>query len=210
MKISIAFSLVFVLVLFVATPVYSVGFGLFVNGGKVEASWDGDFQNTDTKGEHLDVGFALDTNLATDRLFNYRMELGKAYWEVDSFNNQGVKSEVDGLVLNQDFGFGGRISDSIRLWLGPELRLTYLNGDLDGAAPTDIDLFGLGFGAAAGINFNFSSRLTLAAKAGYVMTNYYGNGPNWDGGSWQKSDYTIDENLAYLGFSVFFRTKGDQ
>ena len=168
MKFRILSPLIVAVFLLVASPIYAVGFGLFVNGGEAKATWDGDFVNADSDGQHLDVGISLDTNLATDRLFNYRMELGRAYWEIDSFNNQGVKSELDGLVLNQDFGFGGRVSDSIRLWLGPELRLTYINGELNTAAPTDVDLFGLGFGAVVGANFNFSSRLTIAAKAGYV------------------------------------------
>ncbi len=202
--------LVVVVLLLVASPVYAVGFGLFVNGGDVGAKWDGDYLNADLDGQHLDFGFALDTNLATDRLFNYRIELGKAYWQIDNFNNQSVEAEVDGLVMNHDFGFGGLVSDSVRLWLGPELRFTYLNGDVKSAVPTDVDLFGYGLGAAVGANVNFPGRLTLAARGGFVMMNYYGNGPNWDGGTWQKSNYEIDENLVYFGLSVFFRTKSDR
>ena len=202
--------LIVVVFLLVASPVYSVGFGLFVNGGNAKSSWDGDFINSDSDGQHLDFGFSIDTNLATDRLFNYRMELGRAYWEIDNVNNLSGDADLDGLMLNQDFGFGGLVSDSVRLWLGPELRLTYLNDERDGISPTDFDLFGLGFGAAVGANINFPGRLTLAAKGGYVMMNYYGNGPNWDGGTWQKSDYSVDENLVYFGLSVFFRTKSDR
>ena len=209
MKLRVLSPLVVVLMLLVASPVYAVGFGLFLNGGNAEAKWDGDLLNANTDGNHLDFGFSLDTNLATDRLFNYRMELGKAYWEVDRFNNQGATADLDGMVLNQDFGFGGLVSDSVRLWLGPELRLTYLNGELNDVAPTDIDLFCYGFGAVVGADINFPGRLTLSAKAGYVMMSYYGNGPNWDG-SWQKSDYAIDEDLIYAGLTLFFRTKSSR
>ena len=210
MKLRFLSPLLVVLMLMVSSPVYSVGFGLFLNGGNAEAKWDGDLLNADTDGKHLDFGFSLDTNLATDRLFNYRMELGKAYWEVERFNNEGVTADLDGMVMNQDFGFGGLVSDSVRLWLGPELRLTYLNGELNGVAPTDIDLFGYGFGAAVGADINFPGRLTLSVKAGYVMMNYYGNGPNWDGVNWQKSDYAIDEDLIYAGLTLFFRTKSSR
>ena len=210
MKLKVMSPLVVVLVLLVASPVYAVGFGLFLNGGKAEAKWDGDFLNADTDGDHLDFGFALDTNLATDRLFNYRMELGKAYWEVDRFNNQGATADLDGMMMNHDFGFGGLVSDSVRLWLGPEVRFTYLNGEINAVAPTDFDLFGFGVGAAVGANVNFPGRLTLSVKGGYVMMNYHGNGPNYDGVTWQKSDYEIDENLAYVGLSVFFRTRSSR
>ena len=140
MKFRVLPLMVVVLFLLVTSPVYAVGLGLFLNGGNAEARWDGDLLNADTDGQNLDFGISLDTNLATDRLFNYRMELGKAYWEVDRFNNQSSTADLDGLVMNQDFGFGGLVSDSVRLWLGPELRLTYLNGELNVVAPTDIDL----------------------------------------------------------------------
>lgn len=202
--------LIVVLLMMVASPVYAVGFGLFANGGEAKATWDGDFVNADSDGQHIDVGFSLDTNLATDRLFNYRIELGKAYWEIDNFNNQPGSADLDGMMMNHDFGFGGLVSDSVRLWLGPEIRVTYLNGERNGPAPTDVDLFGMGFGAAVGANINFPGRFTVAAKGGFVMMNYYGNGPNYNGIVWQKSDYEIDENLVYVGLSVFFRTKSDR
>ena len=209
MKLRVFSPLLVVLMLMVSSPVYAVGFGLFLNGGNAEAKWDGDLLNDESNGKHLDFGFALDTNLATDRLFNYRLELGKAYWEVERFNNQSATADLDGVMMNQDFGFGGLVSESVRLWLGPELRLTYLNGELNEVAPTDIDLFGLGFGAAAGVDINFPGRMTVSVKGGYVVMDYYGNGPNWSG-NWQKSDYSIDENLLYLGVSVFFRTKSSR
>jgi hypothetical protein len=199
------------LLLLIASPVCAGGIGIFFTGGDVEAEWDGDITSIKSDGWHRDFGLTIDSNLATDRLFNYRMELGRAEWEVDSFNNSGVDADLDGLVMTHTFGFGGLIAPPVRLWFGPELRFTRLDGELDGVtAARDIDLFGYGLGAAVGLNYNLPGRLTLAAKSGFVMMRYLGNGPNWDGSVWQNSDYDVDEDLVYLGVSMYFRTTSNR
>jgi len=195
-----------VLFLLVVTPVYAGGIGLFLNAGSVDARWDGDAPTQEFKGEHLDFGFAVDSNLDTDRMFNYRMEFGRAAWKIDHFDNQNAEADIDGLVMSHTFGFGGLLTDNVRLWFGPELRFTLLDGQLENEVARDIDLFGYGVGAVIGLNFNLPGRLTIAAKGGYVMMNYYGNGPNWNGSSWQSSSYDVDEDLVYLGVSMFFRS----
>ena len=196
------------LLLLFAGPVHAGGIGLFVSGGEVDAEWDGDYASVESKGRHRDFGFTIDSNPDSDRLFNYRLELGRAEWEIDDFDNRGVDADVDGLVMNHDFGFGGLIAPPVRFWFGPELRFTLLEGELDGF-PTarDIDLFGYGFGAAVGINVNLPGRLTFSAKTGAVMMRYLGDGPNWDGSGWRNSDFDVDEDLVYLSLSMFFRTR---
>ena len=194
------------MVLLTTTPAAAGGIGLFISGGSVDAEWDGDYSNTEFEGQHRDFGFAVDSNLNTDRLFNYRLEFGRAEWELDNFNGRGVGADIDGLVMNHDFGFGSQIAPSVRLWFGPELRLTLLEGELDGINARDIDLFGYGIGAAVGVNFSLPGRLTLAAKSGFVMMRYLGDGPNWNGVAWRNSDYDVDEDLVYLGVSLFMRT----
>jgi len=194
-------------VLLWASSAWAGGLGLFVSGGKADAEWDGDYTSVDADGRHRDFGFTVDSNLETDRLFNYRLELGRAEWEVDDFANQGVDADLDGLVMNHDFGFGGLIAPPVRFWFGPELRFTLLDGELDGVpGARDIDLFGYGLGAAVGVNVNLPGRLTLSAKTGAVMMRYLGNGPDRSGGTWVSSDYDIDEDLVYLSLSIFFRT----
>lgn len=196
-----------VLLLLLAAPAYAAGIGLFVSGSDVDAEWDGDYSNLESDGQHRDFGFTVDSNLATDRLFNYRLEFGRAEWEIDDFNNQGLEADIDGLVMNHDFGFGGLIAPSVRLWFGPEFRVTLLDGELEGVNARDIDLFGYGFGGAIGLNVNLPGRLSLSGKAGYVMMRYLGDGPNWDGAAWRSSDYDVDEDLGYISLSIYFRTQ---
>jgi len=200
--------LLLVLMLLWASGACAGGLGLFISGGEVDAEWDGDYSRVDNKGQHRDFGFVIDSNLENDRLFNYRFELGRAAWEVDDFAGRGRDADLDGLVMNHDFGFGGLIAPPLRLWFGPELRFTLLEGDLDNVSTHDIDLFGYGVGAAVGLNFNFPGRLSLSTKLAGVMMRYVGDGPDWNNGtsSWVNSDYDVDEDLVYLSLSIFFRT----
>ena len=109
--------------------------------------------------------------------------------------------------MNHNFGFGGLITEDLRLWFGPELRITLLDGELENVVARDIDLFGYGVGGAVGLNYNLPGRLTIAAKGGFVLMRYLGRGPNDNAGTWQSSDYDVDEDLVYVGISMFFRTK---
>lgn len=210
LKISLRWAGMLLLLLLIGSPVYAGGIGLFVNGAKAEAEWDGDIISVDSDGRHRDYGFVIDTNLVTDDLFNYRMELGRADWEIDNFNGRSIDADLEGLVMNHAFGFGGLIAPNLRLWFGPELRITLLDGELSGVVARDIDLFGYGVGAAIGLNINLPGRLTIAVKSGAVSMRYLGRGPNWDGGGWQSSEYDVDEDLVYLGVSMFFRTKSSR
>mgnify|MGYP001435639710 CR=1 FL=1 len=200
-------SMILIFLLLMAAQAHAGGIGLFLSGGEVDAEWDGDYTNIESEGTHRDFGFTVDSNLNTEKLFNYRLELGRAEWEPGNFNNRGVEADIDGLVMNHDFGFGSMIAPSVRLWFGPEIRLTLLEGELEGVNARDIDLFGYGFGGAVGVNFSLPGRLTLAAKTGFVMMRYLGDGPNWTGSTWQNSDYDVDEDLVYVGVSMFFRTR---
>lgn len=204
------FSLVLFFVLIFSSPVYAGGIGMYFQDGQVtDGDWDGDY-DFDIDSDHRDFGFVVDSNLATNKMFNYRLELGRTLFDIDDYNNQpGVDAELEGLVMNHNFGFGGIIAPNLRLWFGPQIRMELLDGDLDGntLSARDFDMYGFGVGAAAGINYNFPGRLTMSAKGGYVMMGYHGRGPNWNGASWESSHFDVDADLAYVNFSFFFRTR---
>jgi len=197
------------LLLVVSSPVYAGGIGLYFKDGRAsDVDWDGDYNSHDSDSRYREFGFTADSNLATDKMFNYRLELGRSYLEIDNFNNSIYDAELDGMAMTHTFGFGGLIAPSVRFWFGPELRVALLEGELDGGIGRDFDLFGWGVGGAAGLNMNLPGKLTLAVKGGFVMMRYLGDGPNWDGGAWQNSDYDVDEDLAYISVSMYFRTLG--
>lgn len=159
------------------------------------------------------LGFVLDTNTARDSLFNYRMNLGYEKLEMeDTKLSPGAKLNLDGWVLDNTFGFGVYRNRNIRVWLGPQIRLAYYNGDAESANGVtdpyhDYHLFAFGFAPVVGVNFNPGDLFTSSLTMGYRFTKYYGaseyNGPN----SQTDVDQTIeaDEGRLFINLSVLFR-----
>jgi len=164
--------------------------------------------------EHTDVGLTFDTNLAADRLFNYRFELGKAELEIKPFYDTvpPSKLELDGYVMSHDFGFGVQIIPLLRFWFGPELRFTWMDGTLASDPNVDLDLFGWGVGAAAGLNINFPGPVTIGIKGGYVVMNYRGEGQYYNDliGTYSDRHYNVDQDLSYVTVMLMFRTGRDR
>jgi len=171
LKSILRYGLMVLLLLVIATPGYSGGIGMFISGGTVEAEWDGDIRNFDSDGKHRDFCFTVDSNLDSGRPFNYRLELGRARCFIDYLDNQGTDTDLEGLVMNHDFGFGGMVAPLARLCFGREIRFTILEGKLDKVVAGDIDLFDYGVGASGGF------------KTDFVMMRYLGDGPNLTGTS---------------------------
>ncbi len=156
-----------------AAPAHAVGFGLFGNfdGGKMV--WEGygaEFMN-------YGGGFVLDTNLAMDSVFNYRLELGfsnlRTPYEVKEmdFAKTFLFINILNLPYRQDktvthyensllmstvhyFGFGVVRTKNVRFWLGPQLTIAGMLTNLTGL------IAGLGF--AMGLNINIGDVFTLS------------------------------------------------
>jgi hypothetical protein len=196
----------------------AAGIGFFYSQGEKTSDWTSDWSMTtaarlSSKMEHKDFGLVFDTNLAKDRLFNYRLEFGKAEADIKPFFDSAPPSnmKVEGLVMNHDFGFGARVAPFLRIWLGPEIRITWMDGVLASDPLQDLDLFGFGVGGAVGLNFNLPGSVTLGIKGSYVVMNYAGEGQYYDsllaGYYWR--DYDVDQDLALVTVMLMFRTPGD-
>lgn len=194
------------------TAAHAFGMGFWKSVGDKTSDWTSNGVRISSKMEHDDMGITLDTNLAKDSLFNYRLEFGKAEVDINPFfDSVGGSMEAEGLVMNHAFGFGMPITPLLRFWFGPELRITWVDGTVSNDPLADLDLFGFGFGAAAGLNINLPGPLTIGIKGGYSIMNYTGEGQYPIGGglySWR--DYDVDQDLTYVTVMLMFRTRGDR
>ncbi len=70
-------------------------------------------------------GLIMDSNLATDRIFNWRMKLGgeRLYADRES------EMQLVRLSMSHTFGFGIVRTERVRLWLGPQIGVSYSWGD---------------------------------------------------------------------------------
>jgi len=176
MKKTIIVLVVFITIIGLRTvPAHAVGFGLYGNfdGGKM--IWEGygaEFMN-------YGGGFVLDTNLASDNVFNYRLEFGFSNLrtpyqaeELDALTTilfwrllgsslptpfyKDVTKHENSLVMStvHYFGFGVVRTKNVRFWLGPQLTIAGMLTNLTGL------IAGMGF--AMGLNINIGDTFTLS------------------------------------------------
>jgi hypothetical protein len=127
----------------------------------------------------LGAGFVLDTAVATDELFNYRLNIG---WEnsIESGSPFFRKRNTNRVSISNTFGLGVIRNKYIRLWTGPQLDLgcqfkKMAENTFDIFPPLggiynmhsmSSTMFFLGFGAVLGININPEKHFTLSFEVG--------------------------------------------
>lgn len=172
-KLMVLFGVVFVLLCLRASPAHAFGLGLFGNFDGGRMIWEG----VGTNFMNYGGGLVLDTNLASDQLFNYRMELG--FTNLHSSYQQEEPDIVAQLLVERltgtffpinkketywensfllttihYFGFGVVRTKTVRFWLGPQLTI--------GGMLTNNKGFYAGLGLALGLNINIGEVFTLS------------------------------------------------
>lgn len=180
------------------------GKGFYFHLGSGSADWtaedDYDKWTFESDTTHTGFGFVLDTATAEDRLFNYRFQVGYERY-TDEIKNSTSKLDFDSLVIDQDFGFGVVRTDTLRFWLGPELRISLSGESSDNY---DTALVGVGLGPVLGINFHTGPRVSLALKSGFLRMTYNGTADDTTSNN-NDISYDVDENIAFFSFAVLFR-----
>jgi len=164
-------------------------------------------------------GIVLDTKIARDGLFNYRLNLGfiNGTNTFEDYNMDIILSRDDYkyYVMDHTFGFGVLRNSWMRLWLGPQIRLAIMNMEEEKETGYDYytqSISGIGFGLAPviGANFNFGPVFTAAIEIGYRVNSYAGT---WEfdgytsssGSLYLSEDFTTSENMVFINFSLLFR-----
>jgi hypothetical protein len=202
LKIFSSFAILLIASVAYSTQAMAIGNGFYIQLGSGNADWTAEDEfdrwdfNSDTS--HFGAGFVLDTAAGTNRLFNYRLQLGYEKY-TDTVQNSTAELQFDSFIIDQDFGFAMVRNKEFRFWLGPELRFAFLGESSDGY---DTSLFGVGLGPAVGIDFHTDSNVSMGIKSGYMMMSYDGNArDNWDG---NDIDYRVNEDFLFFNFTVLF------
>jgi hypothetical protein len=181
----------------------AAGIGFNVTGGSGSAKWDAnnwshgssdkDFHfKTDHK--RAGIGFLFDTAVGTKKVFNYRLNIGaeavdykvKSVYRFNIDPNLNGTFETKGLFMSHDFGFKLFERKKLRIWIGPELRLSKIEGKLNDDNNYEISIYSLGLGPVLGLNLNISKTLSLTFKLGALEMASYGEldnratGEDWD------------------------------
>lgn len=179
----------------------ATGYGFYTSVGSGSADWKDDGFSAKFDTDHIGGGFVMDTEVATNTLLNYQLNIG-----YDQFTNKvkssGEKVKLSGLMVSNDFGFGIIRTPSFRLWFGPEVMLAWQQGSKNSV---DYDSFGYGLGPVVGMNFNLPGTITLALKGGYQFMKYSVDAST----DFASNDFKIDEKMYYVTISVLFRSPDD-
>jgi hypothetical protein len=194
--------------LFYSESLYALGVGFYA-----------DFNSGLTFGKYSNShwapggGLIIDSNVAKDKIFNYRLELGYDWFNMSWFPGQSSNYYFDScskLSSNHYFGFGVIRNQNIRFWVGPHIEVSGLFGQGHNG------VFG-GLGLAMGTNFNisdvftFSMVISLRGVGGMIYGSYqtFTSSSGLSGllGSLGLSGSsgnieTINENLGFYGGNV--------
>lgn len=185
MKQILSLGVTILIVLFISSSAMAIGIGVYGDVQRGTTSYAQDFSGS-TSDTGVSGGLVLDTNVAKDSLFNYRLKLGAGQvW------SKGMT--VNRASLIQTFGISPAPlrGENVRFWFGPRIGLHYLNADFSSrygidqttlllmmmmtgtvfpAMPTKLTMngfkgdIGLVF---AGFNFNFGPVVTLSFEFGF-------------------------------------------
>ena len=204
-----------VIAAFMMNSAQAIGLGVYGTWQSGPVDWE--FDDTDAGGSIFDVsgdssrvggGFVLDTAVAKDKLFNYRLNIGVETFKSD-LDELAVETDLAGVAIDNTFGFGVLRGDTVRLWLGPRLRVGFFDGDVqpEVAPNTDIYLLEAGLGGVFGANFNIGSTVTLGLTTGYMYTGY---GGIVEGVSAEDVTLTGDGGRVFLSGVLIFRIGADR
>jgi len=194
-----------------ASDIFAFGMGVAVMQGS--ETWEDNYFITQHDGDRdiKSFGLVLDTNIAKDSLFNYRLTIARE--DNETSNDIGVN--LEGIAFTHDFGFAVFRSPVVKLWLGPQLKFGFydtVRKDNTGFN-TDGGAIGWGFGPVIGINVHLPKVVTFSASFAYHLAGFYAGDydlDNNDGSTIGNSDIDVDySGSTYLNLSLLFRFGAD-
>ncbi|MEZ4330582.1 MAG: hypothetical protein R3F35_02440 [Myxococcota bacterium] len=188
----------------------------FAAGSSRLEDTDDVWSDLDTETGAVGLGLVFDTNLARDRLLNYRLATSVEFLN-EEVGQAGLENEVQGARFNfdQTLGFGIVRTPDVRVFIGPSLHLGVGRVDdhiwVEGfRANYDRTSFTVGLGPELGVNFNVGPNLTFSTSAylryGLQVQRFH----DFYDEAGSDGVFAGDEIRAGLVTSIFFRFDDDQ
>jgi hypothetical protein len=191
-----------------ATHASAAGYGLYVGTAPEVGRFD---IPADPGTEwNFSGGLLIDSNVARNRLFNYRLALGYQYttFDLDRPFSDFVDDEGHGFSINQSFGLGLVRSRRFRIWAGPAYPLS--GGGVNRVSLPAYGTIQVGIGPELGINLHTGKVGSITLSGGYQVTydlRIWTTGRTTRDGGVSTSSSGAHIVFANLGF--LFRTPGD-
>jgi len=194
-----------------SSGVFALGLGITTGSGTEEWTDTSDSTynnvfNDDGDREVSNFGFVLDSNVARDRIFNYRLSL-----MVEDNDTDGIGLNMSGISMTHDWGFALFKNRTVRLWMGPRLRIAvYDEFEENGWTADGGSLIAFGLGPVIGVNVHLPKVVTFSFTAAYLSGFYAGDYDlTYPYGSAVNEDVDADSTGIYLNVSLIFRIRDD-
>ena len=218
-KVALSVSVVLAAILLLPGAATALGLGGNLTYSYRTGTWQGedtalgsniDYADLDFSSNDLGVGLTLDTAVARDRLFNYRLNVNyqHAWLNPSSPDLPTINEfEYDGAEIDNIFGFGVMRRENLRWWIGPSIRfalgraLLRANG---GALVQALPQADIGAGIVTGVNLHWGKHFSLGVTLGYDI--------NFSIMAFQEPidiQYTGATHRISLGLTALYRFKGD-
>jgi hypothetical protein len=211
------FALTAIVLMLCSSQAYAIGLGFIVGGSYENWRVNKDVEGSDPnyRGDRrvINWGGVFDTTVRKDRYLGYRLT-------VRMEKNNGGKIDMQGLSATHDLTLGLVRTKTMRVWVGPELKLTYYNeltlntnedvvyNSSDGIGQSGLgDVWGFGFGPAVGLNIHRQKLLSFSFSAAALATSYTGDTDYSTRDGKQYGDLHVNSLGLYLSAGIIFRIK---
>ena len=191
---------------------FAVGVGFSFDGSSGSGENDSGWDSIDLDSKSAGFGFVLDTSPTNESVFNYRLNIGYGYHELEQ--DDGFDFDSNGIYIENTFGFAMVRNENFRWWAGPLVRTGYYEGDSNsqevGPAVTmkgDVDYVELGIGAVTGMNFK-TGGVVISPSLGFRISGFYGD-TEWRSrdsyGTWSDSeDFEAGTTSVFANIALLF------
>jgi hypothetical protein len=224
------FMLAFVFVATLTTRAMATGIGVYgtIGGGKSNHDYSsGEIIAPSTSSDlAIGGGLILDTNLASNKLFNYRMKIGAEKY------TSSRETDIDMARIHFDniFGFGIIRTKMLRWWIGPQVGGFYAtNTETESyqlyfvkeipyiilspffGRVKELKYGGFDIGAATGLNINPGKNFTIGVETGFKYYFAWGTQQRSIGLGFinMNDDMKLNGWELYGQVSFLFRFGGD-
>ena len=188
----------------------AVGLGIYIptvgSGTSTVKINDEDYEIDGVDNSHFGFGFVLDTKVANPGVFNYRLHIGYESFDLGNKGMVDLEDNFSRFSIDNTFGFAVLQSSVVRLWLGPQIRISYMGYSDD---YNDINMIGFGFAPVLGANFNMGRVFTLAPELGYRFSIFAGTNSysyeDFYGSYSEDTDFTVNGSEFYIKLNIIFR-----
>lgn len=186
-KISLIVIFVFIYIHFNSKETYAVGLGVHFTGGATIHRGYNEDENRYGDRMFFGAGFTLDSTVAMNNLFNYRMHLGytSSSIGIGKYNHNIIN-------LQNSFGFGVVRLQNFRFWLGPHVHFFY---------DFTLEHMDINAGLALGFNYNMAKLISLTLDCGARAAFL-----EWNHSSGKKYTAIVE---PFINLGILFRVKDE-